>query len=141
MHRAGAHSVGRALVWRSNGCWFEYIHWWSLWLHFFGFPGRKPLVVYNRRGTRLILSWAAHLIEALPGYAHLTEFQPRHGSCDPCFASSKYSCTVFARLQWLTTHSLSCDRRKPRRRRGSDVRRFGAKETQRLCCVLEQDKY
>ena len=29
MHRAAAHSVGRALVWRLNGCWFEYIHWWS----------------------------------------------------------------------------------------------------------------
>ena len=29
MHRAAAHSVGRALVWRLNGCWFKYIHWWS----------------------------------------------------------------------------------------------------------------
>ena len=29
MHRAAAHSVGRALVWRSKDCWLEYIHWQS----------------------------------------------------------------------------------------------------------------
>ena len=29
MHRASAHSVGRALVWRLKGCWLEYIHWRS----------------------------------------------------------------------------------------------------------------
>ena len=29
MYRAAAHSVGRALVWRSKGCWLEYIHWGS----------------------------------------------------------------------------------------------------------------
>ena len=29
MHRAAAHSVGRALVWRSKGYWLEYIHWRS----------------------------------------------------------------------------------------------------------------
>ena len=37
---------------------------------------------------------AAHPIATLPAYADLTEFQPRRGSSEACFASSKYSCAV-----------------------------------------------
>ena len=59
------------------------------WVRFFGFVGRKPVVVYNRRGTLLI--WiryvAAHPIGALLAYTDLSEFQPRHASGDACFAT------------------------------------------------------
>ena len=55
----------------------------------------------------------AHPIDASPAYADLAEFQPRRGSGEACFASSKYSCAVFARLQCLTTRPRSFDRRKP----------------------------
>ena len=55
---------------------------------------------------------AAHPIGALLAYADLAEFQPRRGRGKACFDSSKYSCTVFARLQRLSTHPRSCDWRK-----------------------------
>ena len=69
---------------------------------------------------------AANPIGALPAYAYLVEFQPRRGSGEAFFRllpKNKYCCAVFAGLQGITTYS-----RRPRR--GSGVRRFGAKETQ-----------
>ena len=53
------------------------------WLRFFGFAGRKPVVVYNRQGPRLICI----TIGAPPAYADLAEFQPRRGRGEACFAS------------------------------------------------------
>ena len=81
---------------------------------------------------------AAHPIGELPAYADLAEFQPRRGSGEAFFASyrfvpqSKYCCAIFVRLQRLTTHSRSCDRRKPEAQARQLCAPFGAKETQPL---------
>ena len=79
------------------------------WVRFFNFAGHtcKPVVVYNRRGTRLI--WITWPISPI--------FNQGVEATRPSFAvpQSKYFCAVFARLQRLTTctHPRSCDRRQP----------------------------
>ena len=57
------------------------------WGHFFGFAGRKPVVVYNQRHSVDLDHMVAHPIDALPAYADLTDFLSRRGSGEACFAS------------------------------------------------------
>ena len=72
----------------------------------------------------------AHPIGALPAYADLAEFIPRRGTARPVSPLSKYCCPVFARLQRLTTHPRSCDRRKPEAQARQRRMPFGVKEIQ-----------
>ena len=90
-------------------------------MRFFGFAGRKPVVVHNWRGHSIDFDHvAAHPI----AHADLAEFQPRRGFVSPV-------APFFARLERLTT--------RQRRNNGVHVCRFGAIETQPLFCVLEYD--
>ena len=87
----------------------------------------SPVVVYNRRGTRL----AAHPIGILSAYADLAEFQPRRGSGEACFASYRFIPKVSTVAPFLLDCSgRSCDRRKPEAQARQRRTPFGAKETQ-----------
>ena len=74
-----------------------------LWLHFCCFAGRWPVVVRNRRGTRLtwimwrrngeyvlleLLTWPADPVGEIPAYAKLAEFWPRLGIGDSFIIST-----------------------------------------------------
>ena len=93
-----------------------------LWMRFFGFAGRKPVVVYNRRGTRYIwITWR------LTRYAHYrrTPISPNFNQgveaarpVSPLNGSYHNESTVapFCSMQRLITHPWSCDRRNPEAR-------------------------
>ena len=90
------------------------------WVRFFGFAGHKPVVVYKRRGTRLIwITWRhtrlAHYRRTpiSPNFNQGVEATRPVWPLKGSYQQSKYWCAVFAQLQRLTTHPRSCDQRKP----------------------------
>ena len=84
------------------------------WVRFFGFVGRKPVVVYNRRDTRLIsITWRLIRQAQYRRTPISPNFNQGVEAARPVSPLSKYCCAIFARLQRLTTHPRSCDRRKP----------------------------
>ena len=112
-----------------------------LWVRFFGFTRRKPVLVYNRWDTQLIwITWQ------LTGWAHY-----RHSSISPNFDQSLEAARPVSPLNCsyhkvmgstvakflldcsgllpISSHVIGVSRRC---RGGSVVLRFGAKETQPL---------
>ena len=108
-------------------------------MRFFGFVGPKPVVVHNRWGTRLIwIMWRP------TRYAHYRRspislnLKPRRGSARPVSPLN----SSYHEVSTVALFLLDCSGLLPipghligvsqRRRRGSGVCRFGAKETQPL---------
>ena len=107
------------------------------WVRFFGFAGHKPVVVYKRRGTRLIwITWRhtrlAHYRRTpiSPNFNQGVEATrpvwPLKGSYNKVSTAALFLLNCSGLLP-IPGHVISVSRR---RRRGSGVRHFGAKETQ-----------
>ena len=107
-------------------------------MRFFGFAGRKPVVVYNRQGTRLIwIMWrladrrttCVQCTPILPNFNQGVEaarpVSPLNGSYHKVSTVALFLLDCSGLLP-IPDHVIVVSRK---RRRGSVVRRFGAKET------------
>ena len=100
-------------------------------VRFFGFAGHKPVVVYNRRGTRLIwITWRLTTMQRTPISPNFNQdveaarpVSPLNGSYQKVsnVASFLLDCSGYSPIPG---HAIGVSRR---RRRG--IRRFGAKDT------------
>ena len=113
-------------------------------MHFFGFAGRKPIVVHNRRGMRLILvTWRLTRLanyRRMPispnfnqGVEAARPVSPLNGSYHKVSTNAPFLLD-YSGLLPIPRHVNRVSRS---RRRDSGVRRFGAKETQPLTYVFE----
>ena len=108
-------------------------------MRFFGFAERKPLVVYNLRGTQLI--WITWWLTRLAHYRRTwnsPNFVEVARPLSPQVSTVAPFLLDCSGLLPIPGHVIGVSRRH---RRGSEVRRFGAKETQPISQLCEPTLY